>query len=68
LAALSACSAALKPPVVEEGKAFPASSSARLRRTNGPASDGRRHYARTVGENVSGLAPAPAAALWLCFG
>ncbi len=30
----------------------------------GPAPEGRRHFARSVGEDVSGLAPAPAAAPW----
>jgi len=41
---------------------------ARLRRTNGPRLFGRRHCARRVAMDVSGLVPAPAAAPWLCFG
>ena len=43
-----------------------------LRRASaGPTSPrlfGRRHCARSVGEDVSGLAPTPAAAPWLRFG
>jgi hypothetical protein len=35
---------------------------------HGPRLNGRRHSARSVSENGSGLAPAPAAAPWLRFG
>jgi hypothetical protein len=41
---------------------------ARLRRTNGPAPAGRRHCARSAGEDVSVLVPAPVAAPWLRIG